>query len=142
MQIFSPNPLTCSRKLSIARNPWQHLVRFLSRTSPHKFFFFRNLPSRFFKTKYFTVEPCLQRVENKGFAPNTPGGEWGDLQERTLWAANVVTSCQVQSGTRTAISRSHRTQVDAPNKAATLKKSKIGYGYSGFALKPGSFKGL
>jgi len=63
------------------RNMRQHLARFLSRTIPHKLFCFRILPSMFLKTMYFTVEPCLQRVQNRKLAPNTPwGGGEGVLE--------------------------------------------------------------
>ena len=80
LPIVSPNPLIWSREGPIARNPPQHLVRFLSRASLYKFFYFRILPSMFLKTMYFTVEPCLQRVQNRKLAPNTPwGGAGGGL---------------------------------------------------------------
>jgi len=64
---------------TILRNPPQHLVQFLSCASLYKFFFFRILPSMFLKAMYFTVAPCLQRVENRKLAPNTPGGVGGGL---------------------------------------------------------------
>ena len=81
LPIVSPNPLIWSREGPIARNPPQHLVRFLSRASLYKFFYFRILPSMFLKTMYFTVEPCLQRVQNRKLAPNTPwGGGEGVLE--------------------------------------------------------------
>ena len=42
-----------------------------------KFSVFRNLGSIFLKTKVLTIEPSLQRFENRQFPPNTPGGSGG-----------------------------------------------------------------
>ena len=71
---------------TLVRNPPQHLVRLLSRTNPHKLSVFSVLPSIFLKTMYFTVDPRLQRVENRKLAPNTLGGvgRGGYLQGQSL----------------------------------------------------------
>ena len=74
---FSQSAKLVFRRLCIVRGPAGFRLALVFRTRPRKLSIFSNLASRFLKTKVLTMEPCLQRVEKKQFAPNTPGGSGG-----------------------------------------------------------------